>query len=201
MKVLRFARSMLLMVFVLGVAIVGGFFIRRGVDRRNQLKLMAEFEERLEKINEAHADNDTHYTGQTERNLPVYFEGDTIAVLSLERLGIKVAISEGTTKEKLRVSAGHFSDTDMPGEGNFAIAGHSSRIYTCLFNDLHKAVVGDELVVEAENGRHVYIISNMETVDPENVHTIEHQNESIITIVTCINDGAQRLIIRGIEEL
>lgn len=186
------------MLICLGAAITAGFFIRRHVDRQNQLALMSAFEERI-----ASQKNDTiedhSYDGQVVNRSEVFSSGDTMAILSIERLGIKVAVTEGTSKDKLRVSAGHFEDSDLPGEGNFAIAGHSSLIYTCLFNKMHEAVIGDVIKVATKSGNHEYTVCSIDTVEPKDIGVIEHVNESIITIVTCVNDGNQRLIVRGIE--
>lgn len=190
------------MILVLGLSILIGFFIRRGIDRKNELQLMASFEERLAKLKDSGLDH--HYTGGTvetpEYSEMSYLNGDVIAILSLDRLGIKVAVTEGVGKETLRISAGHFPGGDMPGEGNFSVAGHSSFVYTCLFNDLHKAVEGDEIDVFTEKGRFRYIVTDVMSVSPDRVDLVDHTDKSILTIVTCNSGGTERLIIRGIEK-
>ena len=197
MRAVYFLRNMFIMFFCLGLAILIGFFGRRFVDRREQLRLMSEFETRIEAFQKDSIE-DHHYVGAVNNNASV-ITGDTIAILRLDRLNIKVAITEGTSKDKLRVSAGHFETSDLPGNGNFAIAGHSSLIYTCLFNAMRDAVVGDTIDVTTKTGNHEYIVSSITTVEPDEVEIIDHVNESIITIVTCTNGGKERLIIRGIE--
>lgn len=194
-SVFRILFGLCVMCLVIGLSIEGGYAVRKVFDRRNQLKLMAAYEERLARL-EASSGMDHHYAGATVREK--YVTGDTLAILSLERLGIKVAVTEGTEKETLRISAGHFNG-DLPGEGNFAVAGHSSRVYTCLFNDMHKAVVGDEINVLSSDGKRTYIVSDISIVEPTEVSVVQHENESVLTIVTCVNNGKQRLIIRGIE--
>ena len=77
-------------------------------------------------------------------------------------------------------------------------------LYTCLFNDLDNAVIGDNITVTTKNQKVNYIISDILTLDPEDVYVVEDTNESIITIVTCekftnFRGGNKRLVIRGIE--
>lgn len=197
MRVVYFLRNMFIMFFCLGLAILIGFFGRRFYDRQVQLKLMSDFEKRIEAFQNDQV-SDHHYSGTLTGDAAA-LTGDTIAILRLDRLDIKVAVTEGTTKDKLRVSAGHFETSDLPGEGNFAIAGHSSLIYTCLFNAMRNAVVGDTIKVTTKTGEHNYLVSDITVVEPTDVEVIKHVNESVITIVTCTNGGKQRLIIRGIE--
>lgn len=180
---------------VIGISIIIAFFARRSYDRSVQLKVMSEYEARLAQLSKEDLDHNS-YVSSTEYKA---LDGETLAILSLDRLNIKVSVAEGIGKDTLRISAGHFEETAMPGEGNFSIAGHSSMVYTCLFNSLHKAVVGDIINVTSTNGKHSYIVSDIVTVDPTDMEYLETTNESVITIVTCTNSGKNRLIIRGIE--
>ena len=198
-KMARFVKILAVFCLCTGIAIFGGFFGRRFLDRQTQLKVMAQFESQLADAHQL--DGQHRYLGST---LGIGAgikprDGETLAILRLDRLGIKVSIAEGIDKNVLRISAGHFPESAMPGEGNFSIAGHSSRIYTCLFNDMHKAVIGDTILVDTKSGTHKYLISDIRTVDPDDLFVIQDTRESVITIVTCTNSGKNRLIIRGVE--
>ena len=83
--------------------------------------------------------------------------------------------------------------------GNFAVAGHSSIVYNCLFNDLHKAEVGMDVEVITQYGAYWYTITEMYVVDPTDVSCIDRRDDgkNIITMTTCINSGKQRLIVVG----
>lgn len=183
------------LIAVIGIAIIIAFFARRARDRSVQLKVIREYENRLAMLNKEGLDHNSYISSNEYKAL----DGETLAILSLDRLNIKVSVAEGIASDTLRISAGHFEETAMPGEGNFSIAGHSSMIYTCLFNSLHKAVVGDIINVTSTNGKHSYIVSEIITVDPTDMEYLDNTNESVITIVTCTNSGKNRLIIRGIE--
>ena len=196
-KIRRFLIYGSILALVVGIAMTSGFFARRFKERRIQLRDMAEFEK---KIADAHLlDNDHTYTGSMRSSYIEIPDGDTIAILELERLGIKVSIAQGIDKDVLHISAGHFPETAMPGQGNFAIAGHSSMVYTCLFNDLHKAVVGDRVIVTTRTGRHKYLISEIKVISPTETELLNPTRESILTVITCTSNGRERLLLKGIE--
>ena len=181
---------------VIGLAMTGGFFGRRYLERQTQLRVMAQFEEKLRSDHQL--DGHHEYTGSASASL-VPADGETIAILSLDRLNIKVSVVQGIDKDALRISAGKFPQSADAGFGNFAIAGHSSRVYVCLFNDLHRAEIGDVILVETRTGKHKYLVSEIRTIEPTDTSVLDPTKESILSIITCTNDGAQRLYIKGIE--
>ena len=191
----RLIRYMSLFSLCVGIALLSGFLLRRNMEREKQLQIMAEFEA---KIADRQSAGDHLYTGAGTSDYTA-IDGQTLAILRLDRLNIKVSVAEGIEKDILRLSAGHFPGSEMPGEGNFAIAGHSSLVYTCLFNGMYNAVRGDIITVTTRTEKHEYVITDITVVEPTDVELLDHTNESVITIITCTNSGKERLIIRGIE--
>lgn len=194
-KFLHIAKYTSLFCIIISISLLSGLLFRRYTERQKQLKIFADFEA---KVLSQLTDKDHIYTGGGTSDY-TSIDGQTIAILRLDRLNIKVSVAEGTEKDTLRISAGHFPETSMPGEGNFAIAGHSSLVYTCLFNDINLAVPGDVITVTTRAKKHQYIVTDTMVVEPTDVELIGKENESLITIVTCTNSGKERLIIRGIE--
>ncbi len=184
-----------LLLIILTLSIGGGFLFKYQSERKVQLEIMESFETRRAEYLSL---SDNSYTGST-KNFKTYLPGETVAILTLDRLDIKVSIKEGVDKQTLKLSAGHFPETALPGKGNFCIAGHSSFVYTCLFNDMHKAVLGDIIVVDTLNTTYTYEITDISVVEPTQVEVLDPSIDSILTIVTCTNNGNNRLIIRGTE--
>lgn len=180
---------------VLWASLLAGGQYANYLTRQRQLRIMGNFEEQ---IAEKRLDSGHFYTGGGKSDY-LAVEGETIAILRLDRLGIKVSVAEGTDWDVLKVSAGHFPGTAFPGEGNFAIAGHSSDDYVCLFNDLNQAIVGDEIVVTTRDRMHRYMVSQILVAKPEQTGYVCPTNESVLTIVTCTESGAARLIIQAVE--
>lgn len=186
-----------LFLILVAAAFLTAFGARRYTERQQQLKIMAAFEASIEeKFKDIHEGQE--YLGATS-DKKVYFTNETFAILELEELNIKVSIVEGIDKDALRLSAGHFPGTAFPGEGNFVIAGHSSFVYTCLFNDMHKAKLDNIITVKTKDGTITYKISEIYTTSPYDLSVLENTDESILTIVTCTSDGTERLIIKATQ--
>ena len=69
------------------------------------------------------------YATNHRSNLPVK-TGDVLGRLDIPRLGISVAVLQGTSSRMLRLGAGHIEGTPLPGEpGNSGIAGHRDTFF------------------------------------------------------------------------
>lgn len=61
---------------------------------------------------------------------PAVKTGDVLGLLDIPRLGISVAVLQGTSSRMLRLGAGHIEGTPLPGEtGNSGIAGHHDTFF------------------------------------------------------------------------
>lgn len=198
-RFLYYAKYIGLFLILVSVAFLSAFGIRRYSERQQQLKIMAEFEASLEeKLTDIHGGQE--YLGATS-DKKVYFTNETLAILELEALDIKVSVVEGIDKDALRLSAGHFPNTALPGEGNFVIAGHSSFVYTCLFNDMHKAEIGNIITVRTKGKTFTYEIKEIYITSPYDLSVLDSTDQSMLTIVTCTGDGSERLIIKATQSV
>ena len=119
-------------------------------------------------------------------------------VVELPEYGIKAPVLEGTDDDVLSVAAGHFKGTGGIGEGNFCIAGHSSRIYREYFNDLKKASPGDEIRLYRKDKSYVsYFVTDSFIVEPSESWVLRDFGDCRVTIITCTDDGSQRLVVVG----
>ncbi len=125
--------------------------------------------------------------------------GDEIGLIDIPSIGINSVIVSGTNKEQIRYYVGHFENTAMPGEnGNFCIAGHSSTVYNNIFNDLDKIKINDEIKITSLKGEFTYIVSDIFETEPTNMSVLNQDNDlKELTIVTCTNQGKDRLIVKG----
>lgn len=125
---------------------------------------------------------------------------DTIGILTIDKIDLKVAVNEGTDDKTLKYSVGHFKDTAMPGEkGNFSVAGHRNYTFGEYFNRLDELENGDEITIETINGTYKYIVYNKEVVLPEQVEVLNPTKDSTMTLITCtpIRKATHRLIINA----
>lgn len=123
-------------------------------------------------------------------------------VVELPEYGIKAPVLEGTDDDVLSVAAGHFPGTGAVGEGNYCIAGHSSRISREYFNDLKKAETGDEIRLYRVDKSYVsYYVTDSFIVEPSETWVLGDFGDCRITIITCTDDGSQRLVVVGKPEI
>ena len=118
-------------------------------------------------------------------------------IIRIPSLDITVPVVNGTDSYSLRLGAGKFSHSVNMGEnGNFAVAGHSSTIYNCIFNDLESIKISDKIeCFDARGVQYNYYVTNTFKTDPSNIDVTYSSNESVMTIVTCTDGGRNRFIV------
>ena len=76
-------------------------------------------------------------------------EGDVLGNIEIPRIGVSVAVLQGTTSRTLRLGVGHIMGTPLPGEpGNIGIAGHRDTYFRAL-KDIRK---DDEIHLQTAAG-------------------------------------------------
>jgi sortase A len=124
---------------------------------------------------------------------------DPLAVLRIPKIGLEVAVLEGTDDLTLNRGVGHIEDTPKPGDnGNVGIAGHRDG----FFRGLKDVVRGDTLELETLSGTQTYRISDIWIVQPEDVYVLDPTPEPSITLVACypfyyVGHAPQRYIVRA----
>ena len=99
------------------------------------------------------ADNPTVSTSPGTATFEVPPNGDPVAKIEIEKIGVSQIVVEGVDVPDLRKGPGHYPVTPLPGqEGNVAIAGHRTT-YDAPFGDLDQLAPGDEIVVTTLDGK------------------------------------------------
>lgn len=127
-----------------------------------------------------------------------------IGVIQIPKIELIYAIVEGSDAAEIGVAIGHMSSTAKLGEiGNCALAGHRGGYSGPYFKNLDKLEIGDEVIITNANQEvFTYKVTEKLVVEPDEVWVIEDTGEDIamLTLVTCENDGAERLIVRCVIE-
>ena len=109
-------------------------------------------------------------------------EGDVLGRIEIPRLGMSVAILEGTTSRTLRLGAGHIEGTALPGEpGNIGIAGHRDTYFREL-KDIHAS---DEIRIQTATGLTRYEVDWIQITAPSDTAILAPSTKPAITLVTC----------------
>jgi sortase A len=110
-------------------------------------------------------------------------DGDIIGRIDIPRLGMSIAVLQGTRSRTLRRGAGHIDGTPLPGElGNSGIAGHRDTYFRGL-KDVRK---DDEIHFQTATRLVHYHVDWVKVVEPDDTTVLKSsQTESTLTLVTC----------------
>ena len=113
---------------------------------------------------------------------PVVKEGEVLGKIEIPRLGLSVAVLQGTTSKTLLLGVGHIEGTALPGEaGNIGIAGHRDTYFRVL-KDIRR---NDEIQLQTASGVTRYEVDWIQITAPRDGYIVALTSESALTLVTC----------------
>jgi sortase A len=130
---------------------------------------------------------------------PAIKTGDLLGRLDIPRLGLSVAVLQGTSSRLLRRGTGHIEGTPLPGEaGNSGIAGHRDTFFRAL-KDIR---ANDEIQFQTATGLFRYEVDWVKVVAPNDVSVLAPSTESALTLVTCypfyfVGPSPKRFVVRA----
>jgi sortase A len=133
---------------------------------------------------------------------PIAKDGDVLGRIDIPRLGLSVAILEGTKSQILRLGAGHIEGTALPGDvGNTGIAAHRDTFFRPV-QDIRR---NDEILLQTTTGRFRYEVDWVKIVPPEDVSVLTPSTDSTLTLVTCypfhfVGAAPLRFIVRAHQD-
>jgi sortase A len=109
-------------------------------------------------------------------------EGDVLGRIEIPRIGVSVAVLQGTTSQTLRLGVGHIEGTALPGQpGNIGIAGHRDT----YFRDLKDIRRNDEILLQTAIGIDRYEVDWLQITAPSDGAILSSSTGSALTLVTC----------------
>lgn len=108
--------------------------------------------------------------------------GSKIGTLRLKELNKSMPIVEGTGRSSLKLGAGHYVDSVLPGvKDNSVIAGHRETV----FKSLGKLKVGHHVIAKTSAGTFTYKVTGTRIVDDNDRTVIVPTTEATLTLITC----------------
>jgi sortase A len=126
-------------------------------------------------------------------------KGDVVGRMDIPRLGVSVAVLQGTNSRMLRLGAGHIEGTPLPGQaGNIGIAGHRDT----FFRDLKDIRKNDEIQIQTATGLFHYEVDWVKVVAPDDIDVLVSSTDSALTLVTCypfylVGPAPKRFVVRA----
>ena len=129
---------------------------------------------------------------------------ETIGIVSIPKINITYPILSKTTDGLMKIAPCKFHGANPNEVGNLCIIAHNYRKKGLFFSDVKNLVIGDIVEIQDLNQRSIkYEIYDMHTVNPDNVAdtTQKTDGRKEITLITCTDNGKQRLIVRCKEKI
>ena len=123
-------------------------------------------------------------------------------ILSIDRIGAILPVTDGVSVAQLQVAVGHVPQTaPIGGEGNAVIAGHRSYTYGQMFNRLGEVAEGDLIRYEDKTGAtFTYEVFESLVIEPgDQAAFVQTEGEHLLTLYTCtpIRKATHRLLVRA----
>lgn len=198
---------------VLGVMVIAAPKVIEWYADREQERLLQAVEHREERLDPSLISSYEQLSGYLQEGsaseddgaavsaLSVPDEEGLLGIIEITSIDVKLPILEGATKENMRASAVHLSDTASLGSlGNAAIAAHRARTTGRLFNRLDEVQLGDKVIIHVKDKAYTYEVNNILVVEPTDVSVLSSDGkESLLTLITCtpLNVSTHRLIIQA----
>ena len=112
-------------------------------------------------------------------------QGDAVARLTVDRLGLRVIVVKGTDTGSLRKGPGLDGRTALPGQGRLVyIAGHRTT-YGAPFGDIDKLRKGDAVVLELPYGRFDYVVTGHRIVEANDLSVLRSPGHEVLALQAC----------------
>ena len=136
--------------------------------------------------------DDYHASNQQRDDAP-------LAILSIEKLDLKVPVYNGTDEINLNRGAGRIKGTGrVDSPGNLGIAAHRDGFFRVL-KDIE---LGDSIDMLTHKGKTEFVVSSITIVDPADISVLAPTDDKTITLVTCypfyfVGHAPKRYIVKG----
>ncbi len=120
-----------------------------------------------------------------------------LGTISIPKIDVEMTMFEGIRLSTLERGPGHWPGSAMPGQvGNVVVGGHRVSSHA-VFRHVDQLESGDEIVFEDETGRHVYLVRDVQIIDPYDVWIVDPTETPTATLFACHPPGstAQRIAI------
>ena len=166
---------------------------------RNTEKLIEEFTKQVEeKQDEETTGEEEEQTAISEEDAAIFAEGDVIAILEIEALGIRYPVMEGATSDNLNKAIGHLPETAGIGAtGNCVLAGHNGSRHGTFFTHLNEISKGNLVTLMNTEGEVFhYKVTDFYVVGPYDNSIKDQSEEEELTLFTCAEKGSMRFVVR-----
>lgn len=142
---------------------------------------------------------DPDYVGITYNQEENIVNEDILGILTIEKIGLKASVKEGSNKQILKDYIGHIENTSMY-DGNIGLAGHNRGNQYSYFARINELEKGDIITYQTKFYTRNYKVDNIQTIFETDWSLLENTKENKLSLITCIaNKRNQRLCVQATE--
>ena len=112
---------------------------------------------------------------------------DVLGILTIEKIGLKATVKEGSNKEILEEYIGHIENTSTY-DGNIGLAAHNRGYEINYFENLKSIQKGDEITYKYNDFEMTYIVDTIEIIEETDWSYLVSQEKNKITLITCVEN-------------
>ncbi len=133
-----------------------------------------------------------------KENEPTQLEKQMFMKLEIPAIDLSVGVVQGTTPKDLRIGPGWYRESDLPGQGNTAIAGHLN-IYGSWFRNIHKLEEGYAINLTFQGTTYVYQTEKVLSIASDDWTVIQPVGYNALSLTTCDPKGRDhvRVLVRA----
>lgn len=124
---------------------------------------------------------------------------DILGILTIEKIGLKANVKEGSDNKTLKNYIGHIEDTSLY-DGNIGLAAHNRGNQYSYFARINELEEGDIITYQTKFYTRNYKVDNIQAIFETDWDLLENTKDNKITLITCIaNKKNQRLCVQATE--
>ncbi|HBC84270.1 MAG TPA: hypothetical protein DCZ30_02140 [Clostridiales bacterium] len=155
------------------------------------------YDPKLVDINDIHTDPD--YEDVTYNNAEDIVNKDILGILTIEKIGLKANVKEGSDNKTLKNYIGHIEETSLY-DGNIGLAAHNRGNQYSYFARINELEKGDIITYQTKFYTRNYKVDNIQAIFETDWKLLENTKDNKITLITCIaNKKNQRLCVQATE--
>ncbi len=142
---------------------------------------------------------DLNYENIVYNEVEDVWNEEVLGILSIEKIGLKATVREGTSNEVLNQYIGHIEET-ATYDGNIGLAAHNRGGDFAFFARINELEEGDIIRYQTKFYTREYKVDNIQAIYETDWSLLQTTKENRLTLITCITDKRnQRLCVQATE--
>lgn len=150
-------------------------------------------------VNPDEIETDSEYVNITYDQNEDIIQEDVLGILTIEKIGLKAVVKEGSNNEVLKEYIGHIENTSIY-DGNVGLAAHNRGNKYSYFARINELEKGDIITYQTKFYTRKYQVDNIQAIFETDWSLLENTTENKLSLITCIaNRKNQRLCVQATE--